>query len=281
MDLVFEGSLSKAWGIKDALGAVLTVPDLPYGVLRLSSPNKNIQGKVLISNGSHIVGAQANFCDDAYEALRGLLSLEQGNFAFLDLSDESIDFDQSLFISIEVVLRALPALPESASSLFDQGSLLDRVFGNQDPEQVLPSKDDPQTALLKGSGVFPANEITLHGRGPIQTKSAPEPVVPEAPITKWNIVEPFQGLSGGSKLSSGSMLPDFVQTPDEQRTSMLKLKAVSANEAGWQSLVKNPQQPIRWILSALGFSLLICLLMPTGPERLSSGSSQLCGGKQA
>ena len=270
VDLVFEGSLSRAWGIKDALGAVLGVSDLAYGVLRLSSLQNDLHGKVLVSKSSHIVGARCNKSTDAYESLRLLLSLQQGNFAFLDLSAEPVDFDQSLFISIAAVLRRLPNLPDAASELFDQESLLDRVFG--DSAQDRSEETEDSSAKMRVSSVFITEEIPLHGRGPISSSS--EKSSSQAPITKWNVLEPFGKLPPANALELEKQTGEFLQSADGQRTSIVKLRAMPSDPS-WQNLIKNPQQQIKWILSTLGFSLLLGLLCPLlfSTNRLASFGS--------
>src|SRR5438105_1733086 len=98
LDVVFEGALSKAWGMQDVLQAVVGVPNVPNGLLRVSCPERGIQGKISVSEASHIIGASTGLESDAYDALRSMLCLHEGNFAFLDLACESqSDFGPSMF----------------------------------------------------------------------------------------------------------------------------------------------------------------------------------------
>ena len=141
MDVVFEGSLTNSWGIKDVLRTAMEESNLPWSVLRLSStkPSQD-QAKILIAGSKYIVAA---FCPgsssdiDPYEALRTALSVSEGTFALLALTETEADnFDQSLYVSIDRVIDSLHELPKVSSDLFDEKGLLDQVFGAQEKVEI-------------------------------------------------------------------------------------------------------------------------------------------------
>lgn len=265
MDVVFEGALSKSWGMKDVLKAVMEVPNVPYGVLRVSCPKKELQGKILISQSRHVVGASSSSNNkdlDAYDALRSLIEITEGNFAYLDLaSDSATDFDQSLFICIERLLDLMPELPLAAGQLFDEKSLLDKVFGEE--------STSPYAELAKSQSIAMTIPMAAPNRRKAlksnSNKSAP---ITASSITQWNIVEPLTSNPQAKQKEHidccSNMIPDFVQTPDEQRSSMNRLRALPASsqeQKGWGQSLKT-QAPLKWLLAALGLSILICFVHP-------------------
>ncbi len=276
MDVIFEGALSKSWGMKDVLKAVADVPNVPFGALRISCPSKNIQGKVLIADAKHVVAASCSDDIDAYEALRTLLEVKDGNFALLDLSTEDLaEFDQSLFICIDRLIESMPALPHSSSELFDENTLLDKVFGSDACEGSAapsPTKNNFHFPLPPG----------VRARKPSNPK-----ISNSAPITQWNVLEPLfrsphatrvdnanhtvapesnSKVSNGSNANNGSsMIPDFVQTPDEQRSTISKLRRLPESEAKASKIKASPSgsEPIKWLLAALGITtMLLCFALP-------------------
>lgn len=100
-------------------------------VLRISYPDKNLDGRILISDGRYVTAAGISLSEEGgYPALRKLLTVGEGNLALLKATgDENFDFDQSLNIELSRIIRVHPDLPHQASDLFDERALLDRVFG--------------------------------------------------------------------------------------------------------------------------------------------------------
>lgn len=260
MDVIFEGALSKSWGMKDVLKAISDVPNVPVGVLRVSNPGRGIQGKILVSQAQHVVGAVCSGTQaesDPYEALRTLLEVQEGNFAFLDFAGEApAEFDQSLFICIKRVLDVMPQLPAHASDMFDQRALLDRVFG----EDCAPADATP----VEAADSFAIPKPILRSR---RASSRSIKKSASAPITQWNIVEPLFNNPQANHTEHTeccSMIPEFVQTPDEQRSSMNRLRTLpgtSRPHLSWEQMLKQPQ-PIKWLLAALGLSMAICFVTP-------------------
>lgn len=236
MDVVFEGSLTKSWGIKDVLKTVMEEKDLPWSVLRISNSEKRIQGKILVANSNYIVGA---FCTgsasdtDSYESLRTVLTLSEGVFALLALSEsESKNFDHSLYISIDRILDTLGSLPSDSAELFDEKGLLDKVFGD-DAEELSFEPTKERYACMKNqvdSQAFRRFRKSIEKKTvlPIADNSTAPPVpgsmVELSPLAMWDTMEPL--FDNGSTTSSSSpMIPGFVQA-DDQRASLGRLRTL-------------------------------------------------------
>ncbi len=254
VDVVFEGSLSRSWGMADVLQSIVDVPNVQYGLLRISSPGDSFHGKILIAECSHIVAASSSDsiegCD-AYQAVRAMIELREGSFAFLDLSPEEFEeLDRSLFISLHRILELYPALPESGNLMFDERALLDKIFGTE------PGFAPPR----------PRFELPM----PIPKSRIRKPVMPvvpaapaAAPITQWNVVEPLFNnphVTHADTAAStdffvpekSSMIPEYVHTPEEQRSTLNKLRALPApKDQNWQKVLKDTTQTF---LSALGLN---------------------------
>jgi hypothetical protein len=122
--------------MQDVLKAIMGVDNQPFGILRISSPTSRLSGRLAIADGAYIVGAVSaddltpEELDSGYLAVRKLLSASEGNFAFLDTDGKRpTDMDGSLYLSIDRLMPLLPQLPEDPGELFDEKSLLDKVFG--------------------------------------------------------------------------------------------------------------------------------------------------------
>lgn len=136
MDVVFEGSLSRSWSMKDVLQAV-TEQDVHLSVLRIASKETDSAGRIAIADNQFIVGACTDTGETGYPAVKDILSIEDGSFTLLDSgSDHPSDLKDVLHLSLFRVIEALPRLPEDPGDLFDQGSLLDMLFGGKEPPAV-------------------------------------------------------------------------------------------------------------------------------------------------
>jgi hypothetical protein len=128
--------------MQDVLKAVMGVDNQPFGILRISSSSSHLSGRLAIADGAYIVGATVTAVvnpedvQTGYSAVRQLLSAKDGNFAFLDTAgNPPADMDGTLFLSIDRLVESMPQLPEDCSALFDEESLLDKIFGPDDKPQ--------------------------------------------------------------------------------------------------------------------------------------------------
>lgn len=132
MDVVFEGSLSKSWSMKDVLQAV-TEQDAGRYVLRIASKENDSAGRLAIADGQFVVGACTDQGENGYPAVRDILAITEGSFVLLDSGSEPpSDLNDVLHLSLPRLIEYLPNLPEDPGQLFDQGSLLDKLFGGKD-----------------------------------------------------------------------------------------------------------------------------------------------------
>jgi hypothetical protein len=112
------------------------------------------------------------------------------------------DMDQSLHISIDRLLQALPALPPTAAELFDEKALLDEVFGAA--PAATPGK-------RQTSEILPVKQ--------------PQPEKPP-PAVAWNIFKPLLGEEAESKpLLSGSGRATSSYGAVDSRTTYGRLRA--------------------------------------------------------
>jgi hypothetical protein len=158
VDVLFEGRLNPELHLKTVLQRVLE--NKPQGnlLIRISSPYASSNGRLLIRDGRYITAALLDDSDESgYAALRSLLAVTMGNFSGLRPSqDEKIDLIPNLNIELHKVIPLMPTLPESPIGLFDEKSLLDKVFstgsfeklGEMQPEQAIhmvePLLNQPQ-----------------------------------------------------------------------------------------------------------------------------------------
>lgn len=275
MDIVFEGSLSKTWGMKDVLNSILQEPGITWSMLRISASGSQMQGKILISNCQYVV---ASFCTgsphdvDPYEALRTTLSMNEGTFAFLALSElEAANFDQSLYIALDRLIESVAKLPSQSSELFDEKGLLDRIFGNKshllkDEENNDPQQNSEKIESIVEESFAPDEKIEPVNApaptGPVQIKSVeeiaftdrafnrasapaqclrrsaeyPVPKIsagPElAPIAAWSMLEPYLDSAQTVSAVRVPMVPGFNQSAAEQRVSFERLRSLPSHANG-------------------------------------------------
>ena len=223
VDVIFEGYLSRSWGMQDVLKSVLAVENQPYGVLRISSPSLNMNGRLAIAGGKFIIGALiTDRSESGYDAVRALLQIRDGNFAYLDTADQRPDdFDEKLYLSIAKLLSHLPDLPETPADLFDEKSLLDKVFGADD---ALPNSEQIPTAEL---------EIE---KGRSISRSMPVgPTTSAAKKSAWAAFQPLLSNSGITSAANRQKLeyPLELNETGSHRQSLTKLRAVRAGSLPW------------------------------------------------
>lgn len=130
MDTLFEGHLEENVTVKDLLARVLDLKPPGLSFLRISSPDKKIDGRIYFQNGTRIVGS--SLLDSplmGYEALKVVLSIDVGSFALIVSGlDDKIVLDSSLSVDLQNLLNRIGNLPNELSNLFDQDSLMNEVF---------------------------------------------------------------------------------------------------------------------------------------------------------
>jgi hypothetical protein len=219
----------------DVLRGVMAVENQKFGILRISSPGSNVSGRLAIAESQFIVGALlSDGTEGGYQAVRRLLLATDGNFAYLDTGGtKPQDFDQGLYISLDKMADIWPNLPEDPNDLFDEKSLLDKVFGGngeppssghvpviQEEQEQLPQR--PTRASLVKAMQQAANS-GAHSSKAIQAEA-------------WNTtIKPLlsNSLVDGAQTVAGNFA-DLDDTSSHERQSLTKLRAVDApTEEPW------------------------------------------------
>lgn len=267
MDVVFEGALSRSWGMADVLRGIMGVENQRYGILRISSPGSNVSGRLAIAESKFIVGGLlSDGTEGGYNAVRRLLLASDGNFAYLDTGGKKPqDFDQGLYISLNRMSEIWPNLPEDLNELFDEKSLLDKVFGGDGK-----ITDDPS------SGRVPIVEPEPEKRPDRPTRASLVKTMQEAANSgnhsasaaeKQNWKTMVKPLLSNSLVDGAQTLPgnyvDLDDTASHERQSLTKLRAADAapEESWFRKLVKDSfggNQALVW-----GVLILAILLVAT------------------
>jgi hypothetical protein len=166
----------------ELLKAVAGTTPVRFGILRISASDGRLSGKLLVVNNSDIAGAQlADGSAHGYPAARRLLAVAEGNYAFLDVGlKRPATFESELCLSINRTISSWPNLPEHASELFDEKSLLDKIFGsNAQSGSVLPAVDMSPLAgtVNRGAGFGWTTNM------PLGTRNAAPPAATNAGTT--------------------------------------------------------------------------------------------------
>lgn len=266
MDVVFEGAISRSWGMADVLRGIMGVENQPYGILRVSSPGSNVSGRLAIADSQFIVGATvSDGTETGYHAVRRLLMAYDGNFAYLDTGgSKPQDFDQALYISIQKLSDMWPDLPADPADLFDEKSLLDKVFGGTGKMPADPSSGHVPIIRLDEQGpVEPPMRSSLvkamqdaasaAGAGKSSHKQAWKTVV--QPLLSNSLVD--------DQKTSGAQYFDLDDTASH-RQSLTKLRAQHTSDTPWykelfrESLLS--KQAILWIFVILVLGVVATLV---------------------
>jgi hypothetical protein len=95
------------------------------GVLVITNDSKEIEGRIGISGGTTITGAQMKKSAElGWSALQILLRFEQGSFQFLDYGFNGLgELDQGLKIRLTQIINVLPDLPKRIDQLAGPNTL--------------------------------------------------------------------------------------------------------------------------------------------------------------
>lgn len=121
MDVIIEGKITADEGIDEILKTCAEIKSVNTPVLRINDNDSGLQGRIGFSQGGYIIGARLVPSGEVgYEAIRKLLSVQDGNYAILDpLRKHVTDVNQSLWIKVEKIVPLLPNLPEEPTGLVD------------------------------------------------------------------------------------------------------------------------------------------------------------------
>lgn len=180
-----------------------------------------MQGKILIANCQYVIAAFCTGCPhdaDPYEALRTTLSMTEGTFAFLALSEkEAANFDHSLYIAIERLMDSLTKMPVESNELFDEKGLLDRIFGNKANLLKQEENNDPQ-----------------QDSGELDFNAAPEKSSEQEPA-----IGPFAQAKSRQDAAVAGIEPLIPQSRQEAFASVVAGENRSAEEIAFTDLAFN------------------------------------------
>jgi hypothetical protein len=192
MLVLFEGRIHSGLTIKEIFKRIVLLQSAGQALLRVSSPDNESQGLIYLHDCTYVTGASIKGSSEVgYDALRKLVRVQEGSFALIAVQPgDSYQSDLSLNIELRKLAEGLDHLPESPSELFDQNSLLDKVFNpGVAPPGPQHAKDLPNPAQVR----------SIFGR----VLLAPEDGV--KPNVNWSAVQPFLGSDPGT--ASGILPP--------------------------------------------------------------------------
>ncbi len=117
---VCSGSFGKTHApMRVVLYSVLKEKKVNFGVLRISSPEHNIEGEIGVMWGVFVIGARIlGRQEQGYNAIRLLLSLPSGNYEFLDFGDShQSSLDDGIKIRLTDLISLWPNLPAEVDQL--------------------------------------------------------------------------------------------------------------------------------------------------------------------
>lgn len=180
MDVVFEGRLTDEVTLKSVLLKIQEKRPSGNLLLRVATAQRDCDGKICIVDGRFITAAiVATSRENGYDAVRKLLSVEEGNFACLRPSaEDSLSIPYSLNIELEKIIPLMPNLPESPNGLHDEKSLLDKVFGSNAFDPIMA---EPQREFINE----PEREFTMEPRREVLESR------PKNANASWQLLQPL------------------------------------------------------------------------------------------
>lgn len=118
MEVVFQGRLTSEQDLRDVLNDLLALTTGDLGILRISSSTNKLSGRLVIQRRQSVIGAQIPDTGEfGYPALRKLLSVRQGAFAYVDLEGQALKpEDENVKVEVRTLLELLPNLPDELPS---------------------------------------------------------------------------------------------------------------------------------------------------------------------
>jgi hypothetical protein len=180
MKVLLEGHISASATIKDLFKQIFLMQLQGNQILHIESVENSVNGQIFIYDSAFLTGAViAGMEAVGYAALRKLVNVNSGAFSLSQLEvGEPTNSDYSMNISLRKITENIENLPESPSSLFDQNSLLDKIFNPHS-----------ESGLLGSTGVVvpapPVKADSIFGRVLFATEESDKPQV------NWSSVEPL------------------------------------------------------------------------------------------
>jgi hypothetical protein len=248
MLVLFEGRVHPGFTMRDVLKQIFLLQSPGPGVLRVTSTDGTVNGHIHIHDCTFITGASLKVSGIVgYDALRTIIAnFSQGSFALLSVQKgDSFESDQSMNIEVRKLAEDIDHLPESPVGLFDQTSLLDKVFNPSAAPQT------PQPAKVMAT---PPSELqSIFGRVLLAPEEAAKPDV------NWSAVQPFlggdPGTSGSFPVRTTGGARRESSSPDPRSTG--ELRALSS-----QAKIET-QRTIRNVLTTV-ISIVVFVAITAG-----------------
>src|SRR5262249_44197277 len=120
MDTLFEGQRESNVAMQDLLARVLEVQPAGLSYLRVSSADKQVEGRIYFQDGRRIIGASLVESPlSGYEALKAALQVNFNTFALIGIghAGQSPGGQTALNVDALTLLRRLDDLPADISEL--------------------------------------------------------------------------------------------------------------------------------------------------------------------
>lgn len=216
MDLIFEGRLSGEEHLKDVLDRITMNEIKGISVLRIAGQFVPQSGRMVFSDCRYIVAAMTkDGMKEGYEAVRTMLSVTMGSYAFIKVDEQdNLDLVANLHIPLDRVIQMLPSLPEDPRALFDEKSLLDRIFTGANAKDAMNGPVQPRDDM--NGPVTQSISIPI----PVPAPSGTAPPPPKTPVHKtWTGLDAVSFKDASQSGAVGAQPPHASPLPVAGRTS--------------------------------------------------------------
>ena len=136
--VVLKGRISGKGAMRSVLQSIVAKNSIRKGVLRISCDVTNTKGLLALSKGAYITGGRLTESGESgYSAVRRLLSVDEGSFAYLDCAHEyPAEVNQSLHINVNRLIDLISTLDTLSDEAFEQWALVDKLHVTQDGSQT-------------------------------------------------------------------------------------------------------------------------------------------------
>jgi hypothetical protein len=196
MFTVFEGQITYAGNLSEALRMIASCKSVREGVLRITSDTAT--GMIGVFLGRYVTGAITIIDGDVRtDAISRLLFVKNGTFAFLDAVDEPLqELKQGLAIELEAVIDALEEssgdLPLSPDSLITMGGATGdtmKVIDTTAEFEGVPEEQQVKRARATYQRLVSVSERERQERERQERENASNPVESEQPRTAFYVTD--------------------------------------------------------------------------------------------
>lgn len=154
MDIVFSGEISSgSKDLKTVLAEILSLKIAGTTILRLTNTQDGYNGRIFFSDGQ-VIRQVVNIVSDEspYSILRKLLTVQQGNFAYLQVGMfDDVTLIPNLNVDLAQVVSIMPNLPPDLRMLNDESEIFEEVLAN--PEQPFQNIETAVKSEIESSKI--------------------------------------------------------------------------------------------------------------------------------